>query len=183
MSNHNDKNKLNSGEGLPSNVEVNPEPSQICRICKKLKTIDNFHKNKTNKNGVDYRCKPCRKLEANNKRFSNYFQEYLRVKKSECKSKEIDFDLTSEHLEEIWTGICPIFNIDINYNNKGKGSYHINQAHLDRFNPEYGYIKGNVMWISGRANRIKYNATIDELEKILTYMKGATTIPKGSTLK
>ena len=39
------------------------------------------------------------------------------------------------------------------------------------------------MWISGRANRIKYNATIDELERILTYMKGATTIPKGSTLK
>ena len=99
MSNHNDKNKLNSGESLPSNVEVNPEPSQICRICNKLKTIDNFHKNKTNKNGVDYRCKPCRKLEANNRRFSNYFQEYLRVKKSECKSKGIVFDLTAEHLE------------------------------------------------------------------------------------
>ena len=62
MSNHNDKNKLNSGEGLTSNVEVNPEPSQICRICNKLKSIDNFHKNKRNNNGFDYRCKLCKKL-------------------------------------------------------------------------------------------------------------------------
>lgn len=95
MSNHNDKNRLNSGKLLTSNVEDNPEPSQICKICKKLKSLDNFHKNKTMKNGLDYRCKLCKKLEANNKRFSNYFQEYLRVKKSECKTKGIVFDLTS----------------------------------------------------------------------------------------
>ena len=62
MSNHNDKNKLNSGEGLPSNVEVNPEPSQICTICNKLKTIDNYHKNKRRKNDIDTRCKLCKKL-------------------------------------------------------------------------------------------------------------------------
>jgi hypothetical protein len=48
---------------------------------------------------------------------------------------------------------------------------YVNQAHLDRINPEKGYVIGNVNWISGRANRIKYNATIYELESILSYMK------------
>lgn len=34
-----------------------------------------------------------------------------------------------------------------------------------------GYVKGNVHWISRRANRIKSDATVEELEKIISYMK------------
>ena len=46
-----------------------------------------------------------------------------------------------------------------------------------------GYIKGNVAWISGRANRIKYDASIEELRQIVDWMERVTTIPKGSTSK
>lgn len=42
---------------------------------------------------------------------------------------------------------------------------------------------GNVSWISGRANRIKYNATVEELRAVADWMERATTIPKGSTPK
>lgn len=183
MSNHNDKNRLNSGKLLTSNVEDNPEPSQKCKICKEVKHLKEFHLSRSNKFGRDYRCKLCKKKEANLRRYDKYFMEYLRTKRRECKKKNIHFDITPEYLESIWTGICPIFNVPIYYNFKGKGSHQINQAHLDRFNPDIGYVEGNVVWINGRANRIKYNATVEELEKILTYLKGATTIPNGSTLK
>ena len=183
MSNHNDKNRLNSGKLPPSNVEDNPEPSQECRVCRQIKPLSCFHRASTNKLGHDYRCKTCKKKEANIRRFENYFMEYTRTKKSECKTKGIPFNLTPDYLENLWTGICPIFNCKIYYNHKGRGSYHINQAHLDRIDPSKGYIQGNVCWISGRANRIKYDATIEELENILAYLKGATTIPKGSTPK
>ena len=176
MSNHNDKNELNSGELSASSVGDNPEPSQICSICKQVKPLFSFHNSRTNKLGKDYRCKECKKIEAKERRFNNYFLEYLRTKRGECKTKGISFDLTPEYLERIWTGVCPIFNCTISYNHKGKGSYHKNQAHLDRVNPSRGYVIGNVQWISGRANRIKYDASIEELEQIITYMKGATTI-------
>lgn len=43
--------------------------------------------------------------------------------------------------------------------------------------------KCNVAWISGRANRIKYDASIEELRQIVDWMERVTTIPKGSTIK
>lgn len=46
-----------------------------------------------------------------------------------------------------------------------------NLAELDRLIPAKGYIKGNVRWISRRANRIKSDASVEELEKIIAYMK------------
>lgn len=180
MSNHNDKNELKSGKLLASNVEDNPEPSQICRICKRDLTYVHFHKSRTNKNGLDYRCKRCKKKLAHKERKNNYFGSYISTKRSECKTKGIKFNLTEEYLRNIWTGICPICGITLSHN-KGKGSHHKTSAHLDRVIPDKGYIIGNVVWISGRMNRIKYDATIEELENILAYMKGATTIPKGST--
>ena len=34
-----------------------------------------------------------------------------------------------------------------------------------------GRHKGNVEWLSGRANRLKSNASAEELEKIVAHMK------------
>ncbi len=42
---------------------------------------------------------------------------------------------------------------------------------LIRLVPSKGYVKGNVRWISRRANRIKSDASIDEIKKILKYME------------
>lgn len=42
---------------------------------------------------------------------------------------------------------------------------------LDRIKPELGYVKGNVRVISGRANMLKNNATVQELEAVLRDLK------------
>lgn len=42
---------------------------------------------------------------------------------------------------------------------------------LDRKDPTKGYVRGNVAWISFRANRIKSDASQQELERILNYVK------------
>lgn len=144
---------------------------QQCRLCNQLKKLEDFHKNKINTSGLDYRCKQCKKLTASQSRLDNYFKCYISTKKAECKTKGIPFNLTPEYLESLWTGVCPIFDIEITYGSKGRGSYHRTSAHLDRINPSLGYVKGNVCWISGRANRIKYDATIDELKKITHWME------------
>lgn len=154
---------------------------QVCRICKRELTDSYFCKNKGNKTGLDYRCRDCRKIESREYREKHYFSAYCRTKKSECKRKGIEYNLTPEYLESIWTGVCPIFNVPIERASHGRGSHH--SAHLDRLDPNKGYVIGNVSWISGRANRIKYNATVEELRVVADCMERATTIPKGSTPK
>ena len=47
-----------------------------------------------------------------------------------------------------------------------------NSPSLDRIRLELGYVKGNVRVISGRANLLKNDATIEELEAVLGDMKG-----------
>ena len=150
-----------------------------CILCGRLLPIECFHKSSCNKDGHDNRCKECKSKLAHDRRDENYFEQYCITKKSECKRKGLPYDLDPEYLESIWTGTCPIFNVPISKNVKGIGS--VNSAHLDRFVPEKGYVKGNVTWICGRANRIKYDATIEELKQIIKWMERVTTIPKGST--
>lgn len=158
---------------------------KICRICKIELSLLNFHKASGNKDGLDCRCKSCRKNEARLEYKQDPFKSLIRCKKCESKKKEIPFNLDAEYLRSIWTGVCPIFKISIEIGIEGCGSH--KSAHLDRLIPELGYIKGNVNYISGRANRIKYDASLMELKQIANWLEhqleSATTIPTGSTLQ
>lgn len=149
-----------------------------CSICKQEKDLSNFHLNKTNSDGLDKRCKLCRKEKARDQYEKDPIKTLLKCKKSECIKKDISFNLDYNYLKSIWTGICPIFNTEITLGNKGCGSHR--SAHLDRIDPNKGYIQGNVAYISGRANRIKYNASFHELRKIADWienqLESATTI-------
>lgn len=62
---------------------------------------------------------------------------------------------------------CPVLGLKLD-----KGFLHFtdNSPSLDRIKPELGYVPGNVRVISWRANRIKNDATVEELQKILEYM-------------
>lgn len=53
----------------------------------------------------------------------------------------------------------------------GKVGYRPNAPSVDRIRPELGYVKGNVRVISSRANLLKNNAEIWELEKVLEDLK------------
>ena len=144
--------------------------TKVCNICRRDQPLAAYHNDKRKKDGKDNRCKLCKSEQAAKAREDNYFFEYTRTKKGECTSKSIPYNLDAEFLESIWTGNCAITGHSIQYGKKGSGSHHKDHAHLDRFNPDLGYTKGNVAWVSGRINRIKYNATIQELSDILNYM-------------
>lgn len=148
---------------------------KVCKICKIEQPVENFHNNSKNVDGRDPRCKSCRKEQARKEYTANYFKSYVRVKKSWCKSRDVKFDLSEDYLRALWTGFCPIFGVPIIVGGEAgvRGSH--NSAHLDRLDPEGGYVEGNVAWISGRANRIKYDATVQELKSIADWMERATT--------
>lgn len=150
---------------------------KTCSVCRQVKPLSSFHKNCRKPDGYDITCKECKHTRYLKRRQDDYFTSYCASKKSECKRKGIPYNLTPEYLSEIWTGICPIFGVEITRAAEGRGSTH--SAHLDRLDPDKGYVIGNVTWISGRANRIKYDATVEELREIADWMERATTSRKA----
>jgi hypothetical protein len=87
-------------------------------------------------------------------------------KKHYCAKNNLPYDLTIEYLKEIYpdNNTCPVFNIIFDDSIDGS-------PQLDRIVPEDGYIKGNVVWICSRANRLKSNAKLNELKAIVQYME------------
>lgn len=143
----------------------NPELSVLrCYRCKQTKPREEFHKK-------CYACKPCKSLISAESYKNNWFKYTSRLKKSYCKKHGIDYDLTPEYLESIYTDTCPVFGTVFVRNDKTNSS----SPTLDRINPDKGYVQGNVCYISHRANRIKYDATVTELKQILEWYESATT--------
>ena len=86
--------------------------------------------------------------------------------KYRARKKCIEFSITKEDI--VLPDECPILKIKLSRN---KGHFDDNSYSLDRINPDRGYVPGNVQVISHRANQIKNNATISELEALLEYLK------------
>lgn len=91
----------------------------------------------------------------------------LQHARKRAKEKNVPFNITIDDL--IIPNICPVLGIELGVND---GSPKNNSISLDRIVPELGYVKGNVAIISYRANTIKSNASIEELEKVLSWLKG-----------
>ena len=70
----------------------------------------------------------------------------------------------------VWPTHCPAFGIELVYV-KSNGKIRQTSATLDRRDNTLGYVPGNVFVLSHKANRLKSNATIAELEALLAYMK------------
>ncbi len=67
--------------------------------------------------------------------------------------------------------VCPVLGLVLDYGRKGDGRHHDNSPTLDRLIPELGYVAGNVVTISHRANRIKNDGTAEEHERIAQFIK------------
>lgn len=147
-----------------------------CAGCKELKPAEDFTKNARAKTGLEVYCKSCRATRHKERYEKNLFTWMYRLKKSECKKKNIPFDLDAEYLESIWTDTCPVFGTKLLVNQKS----HKDQYALDRIVPSKGYVKGNVCFISSRANRIKYDADEHELRMIADWL---SSVKEGSTTR
>lgn len=112
---------------------------------------------------------------------SEHLKKYLKNAKERAIRKGLDFDLTHEYLESIATNRCPIFGIEFEWgtSNMGKGKTKPNCPTLDRIVPERGYVKGNVAFISYKANRIKDNGTMQDHYDIADWIWEQTYARQG----
>lgn len=88
--------------------------------------------------------------------------------KSRAKRSKIPFNLDVSDLEP--PSHCPVLGLEL-FTKPGLGTNQHNSPSVDRINPTLGYTKGNVRIISMRANLLKSDATVEELEKVLEDLK------------
>lgn len=88
---------------------------------------------------------------------------YNRLKAS-AKKRNIPFTLTISDLHELgWPISCPILGIPLKFN---RGQAEDNSYSIDRIDSTKGYSIDNITVISLRANKLKNNATINELQQL-----------------
>ena len=86
--------------------------------------------------------------------------------KSRAKKKGIPFDLKLSDI--VVPEHCPLLGIKLQHHKRnGKtAGFEQDSPSLDRLIPEKGYVRGNVWVVSLRANTIKNNATLEELQML-----------------
>lgn len=137
---------------------------RVCKICGANHQEADFS---INANGYHHAyCKMCDNNRAKHYRQQLYPQRHIISRlRHRCKIKNLEFNL--EESDIIIPSHCPILDIPLKYNT------HISDdsVSVDRINPNLGYIKGNIMIMSMRANRIKTDATLAELELVVAFLK------------
>jgi hypothetical protein len=167
-----------------------------CGQCKTEQPVVNFNKDKKTKDGLYYICKECgaayagayraehresitaksaayreenrESITAKNTAYKTEHPEWIRfiTKKSRAKQAGIDFDLIFEDV--IFPSHCPALGTLLDYT-FGNGKCPPNSPSFDRIDPRKGYVTGNVIVISSRANTIKNNASVDELLRVASF--------------
>lgn len=91
--------------------------------------------------------------------------------KRRAKLNGIPFSISKDDIRGVFPPDkkCPVLGIDLCVSNNTTTD---NSPSLDRIIPEKGYVPENIIVISHRANRIKNNATVDELEKVASFLRG-----------
>jgi hypothetical protein len=86
-----------------------------------------------------------------------------------AKKKGIPFTISQADI--LIPKICPVLGIRLRVRT-GKNGASNNSPTLDRVVPELGYTPGNIVVISWRANCLKRDATLEELQKLIDWLKG-----------
>lgn len=87
--------------------------------------------------------------------------------RARAKSKGLEFSITAKDISIPKT--CPVLGIPIITH---IGKFNPNAPSIDRIDSTKGYTKENIQIISWRANRIKNDATIEELTAVIKYLEG-----------
>lgn len=97
---------------------------------------------------------------------------FLHNAKRRAAQKGLQFDLDLDYLMSVATDDCPVFKVPFKWgaSEMGKGNTDNNAPSLDRIVPTLGYVRGNVAFISYRANVIKQDVTEVELYAVADWL-------------
>lgn len=96
----------------------------------------------------------------------NPIQKLLTGAKTRAKKRGMEFSVTLEDLLPLPV-TCPVLNIPLR---PGQGTNDPNGYSLDRVDNDKGYVKGNVVIMSRRANVLKSDATPEEIHALANWL-------------
>lgn len=167
-----------------------PAEYRLCKMCNEEKRYNEYRQvNKNLNKGFKKRggwldiegkrrytyCQTCEVNWSSKKYRINPYRQIYYVSKKRALAKGIPFTLTREDYKELYANcpkLCPVLGIKINHSEIGSTKHQTdNSPSIDRITPSKGYVKGNVMIISALANRIKTDASIDQIKKVYEFLK------------
>lgn len=95
----------------------------------------------------------------------------LYAAKARAKLCNVPFNLSVEDIS--MPEVCPVFGIPLIMS---EGHQTDNSPTLDRLVPNLGYVKGNVIIVSAKANRIKNDATLSELQQVVSFYQNVLSV-------
>ena len=159
--------------------------TRVCSRCKVEQPIENFTKDKYQKGGRKCQCKACihevfqrfkgspeynkvrekavalrKKLKETDPKLQ-WAKDAIANAKKRAKQANVECTITREWLLENLVEVCPLLEIKLEYSATKYGN---NCASIDRIDSTRGYTVENSKIISAKANRIKNNATIEEIQ-------------------
>ena len=161
----------------------------FCKKCETEKRFDNFRQlNKNLNKGFKKKggwsdiegkkryayCKLCEIKRSSELYRINPYRQIYYIHKKRALKKKIPFTLTIEDYKELYENcpkVCPVLGIKINHSEIGTTKYLTdNSPSVDKMIPSKGYVKGNVMIMSALANRIKTDASADQIKKVYEFL-------------
>lgn len=122
----------------------------------------------------DYYQQHQRESNARKDRWRNANPEKVLLRNAKKRAKEKGLDFSIEASDIVVPEVCPVFKMPLVLaHGKGKRGYNPAQdtPTLDRIDNTKGYVKGNVWVISWKANRLKNNATVDDLKRLVAALE------------
>ncbi len=141
--------------------------SKRCPSCRQILPAEMFYSSSVTTHGLTARCRRC--VGAT---MSDYYRNTLkqhmvyrarrRAKKKGlvCDITEADFDIPDR---------CPALGVEFEIGAKNRTGPNDLSPTLDRINNDLGYTKGNIVVVSHFVNRLKTNATFEQLLQVVKF--------------
>ena len=166
-------NVYNAREFGMKHREENPNRYKVCEECNQSLNLNKFSLiEKWNINsGTRDVCKKCSKTIQQTEKLNRDWKvdaAKLLYKNIKSRCKRIGREFSIELDDIIIPKKCPVFGFDLKREDRETWMC---APSVDRIDSSKGYIKGNVTVVSRRANILKRDATVEELEQLFNYYK------------
>lgn len=136
---------------------------KLCSGCNIEKDRDEYPTRK-NPKYVLWRCKKCvQKYRKDWWQAQSWQNRMFHTVRDRAKAKGLEFSITKEDL--VIPEVCPVFGTKFDKSNRDTA------PSLDRIDSTKGYTRDNIQVISWKANRLKNNATLEELQQLVKHME------------